>query len=126
MSKSQKSQVVETPVVEAPVVEAPVVVEAPMFTIGKIPALGSNNMHDTARTWAFLADQLADAGPLTVKELQTLAKDEYNHASFVKYAVKNGWYVETTLEAEAAKFAAAEKAAAEKAEAEAAAEKATS
>ncbi len=90
-----------TPEVEATETEVETI-----FTIGKIPKLGSNNMHDTARTWEFLATEL-EAGPLTVKALQKLAKDEFNHASFVKYAVKNGWYTPTTLEAEAAKVEAA-------------------
>ena len=87
-----------------PVVSAPVV---PVYVVGKVPSLGTGNMHNTKRTWDFLAAHLVEHGPQTVVSLQSTAKAEYNHASFVKYAVKNGWYVATTLEAEQAKAEAA-------------------
>lgn len=81
--------------VETPV--APAAPTVPTYNIGKTPRLGNDNMNDTKRTWEFLATALV-AGPLTIAELQKLAKVEYNHQSFVKYAVKNGWYILQTAD----------------------------
>ena len=96
---------VATPEAEtAPVTEPVVTVPTdPIYVVGKTPKLGNGNMHDTKRTWDFMAAHLTENGPQTVAAMQKLAKDEYNHASFIKYAVKNGWYVVTTAEAELAK-----------------------
>ena len=65
---------------------------APLFVVGRVPKLGSNNMHDTGRTWEYLAALLAKE-PMSRAAMQQAVKEKYNHASFINYAIKNGWLV---------------------------------
>ena len=65
-----------------------------LYTFGlKAPRLGNNNMNDTKRSWEFLTALITKEGPQAVATMQVLLKEEYNHACFVKYAIKNKWLV---------------------------------
>ena len=62
--------------------------------MGKAYRPAKDTMDDTQRTWITVQELMAaNTGGITRKELTANLKEQYNHGSFVEYAIRRGWLV---------------------------------